>query len=73
MKSQSIGESGPQPKGDFFDEEVEFMDKKIMARVYKNLNTPEEDILFREAWDKQYKYDEETIQLFAKYFRSLWD
>jgi len=35
--------------------------------------TEEQKQQIRDAWQKQKKHDEETLQLFIKYFRDLWD
>jgi hypothetical protein len=35
--------------------------------------TPEEEEQMSLAWKKQLNYDEETMNLFNKYFRHLWD
>jgi len=35
--------------------------------------TPEQEAEMRAAWKKQEDYDEETMDLFIKYFRNLWD
>jgi hypothetical protein len=35
--------------------------------------TPEQEAQMKAAWKKQADYDEETLKLFIKYFRDLWD
>jgi hypothetical protein len=73
MIDTRIADNHPELHGSLKEKEVTVGGKTIMATVWEN-DSPKEVIdLMLKAQLEQSTYDEETMLLFAKHFRALWD